>query len=93
MKQRKWNQDHSNGVTRGHVLFVDVHCVCIEAYLTEMIGGDTNWIVNTRSGDEYWRLAKDGKCATLEEAKAKAEAMVMRLVDKAINDLQKWRGK
>lgn len=90
---RKWKQDHNNGVTRGHVLFVDARCVCIEAYLTEEIDKHTNWIVNYRSGEEYWRLAKDGRCLTVDEAKEKAEAVVLKLVDKAIKDLQKWRGK
>ena len=43
--------------------------------------------------DGTWMPLKQGKCRDLDKAKARAEACVMRLVDKAIKDLQKWRGK
>lgn len=57
---------------------------------------DEDWVWNVavtlRDGTE-WMLLKQGKCRNLDKAKTKAEACVMRLVDRAIKDLQKWRSK
>jgi hypothetical protein len=51
------------------------------------------WNVGVTLRDGTWVPVKQGKCRDLDKAKIRAEACVMRLVDKAIKDLQKWRSK
>ena len=51
------------------------------------------WNVAVTLRDGAWMSLKQGKCRDLDKAKAKAEAFVLFLVDKAIKDLQKWRSK
>ena len=90
--KRKWIKYYDNGVQKDYVLRVNVQGVAIQSHLCVVVGEHTRWQVNRKTGDLWWCPTK-GKAKTLDAAKAKAEAAMERLVDKAIKGLQKWRGK
>lgn len=91
--KRKWVKYHESGVQKDYLLEVNVQGVSIYSYLCEVVGEHTRWEVNHGNGHSHWYCHASGKAKTLDAAKAKAEAAMERLVDKAIKGLQKWRAK
>ncbi len=91
MKKLKWKvqeDDYQRCEVASVKLTDGVH------YEVDVIEGeDWVWNVAVTLRDGTWMPLKQGKCRDLDKAKARAEACAMRLVDKAIKDLQKWRSK
>ena len=92
--KRKWITYNANGVRNDYVLYVQPCGMPITGYVTEVVGEYREWeVVHYMGGRNRRDFYMKGKAKTLADAKAKAEAAMERLVDKAIKDLQKWRGK